>query len=120
MNNMSDEFYDAFTTHITGCSFTCNCGKEHYDNYNTGYDWEEGEYEGFQNNPNAQPHNCSVGSIIIAGKQIVWDCDCKEAQAYEDFIVEHAEQIAKFLNARANRLKKESEKTRVLLKDNNE
>jgi hypothetical protein len=108
----SQTFERAFDTGCAGCVRVCACGKTHYDTEND-WDWEEGEYESLESDPNAVPHDCAVGTMNIDGQEIVLGCDCDLAAKYEKFIVAHARQISEYLNARAKLLRDEADETNV-------
>jgi len=111
-NQCSKIFEEVFDSHVGGCVRTCVCGKIYYDTYND-WDWEFGELERLEKNPNTFPVEYSVGTISINNEEIVIGCDCGRAKKYEDFIIQHAKQIATYLNKRADFLKEEADSIRV-------
>jgi hypothetical protein len=98
-------FINTFNDHISGNTRTCSCGKTHYDICND-WDWEEGELEDLEKDKDAIPQVYSIGAIEINGMSIVIGCNCSIAKTYENFIITHSRQIAKYLNQRALMLKK--------------
>jgi hypothetical protein len=110
----SAEFSEAFDSHVGGCRRECECGRTHFDGYNQGITWEEGELEKLRELAATQPDKYiesdgSVGTMEINGVEIVWGCSCDLARKYEAFLVSHARQITAFLRGRSKRLREESE-----------
>lgn len=97
---VSQIFEDAFADNVCGCRRTCVCGVVHYDAYNH-YDWEDGELEALESDPETVGHDGTVGTMTINNEEIVIGCTCNKAQQYETFILGHARQVAKYLNAKA-------------------
>ena len=118
MNKHSKIFEEAFRSFLHGCVGECSCGKVYYDASDNYYNWEDGEFERLEKDPNSYPLPYAVTSIMIGGEEIVPDCDCGKLKKYEDFIIHHAEQIAKYLNMRSKALSKESASIKV--RDNQE
>ena len=119
MNNgqCSELFSDSFDSRCAGCIRTCECGITYFDEYNV-WDWEEGELEKLQQKAKDDPehyigHNYSIGTIEIDGIEIVYGCTCNLARKYEDFILEHAGQIAEYLNKRAVMLREKADSIEV-------
>lgn len=116
-NQCSELFSDVFDSKYGGCIRTCECGITHFDTYNI-YDWEEGELEELQQKAKDDPEHyveidCAVGTIEIGGIEIVYGCTCNLAKKYEDFILNYAEQLAKYLNKRATMLREKADKIEV-------
>lgn len=113
MNNQCSKLFDeVFDSSCGGCLRTCECGITYFDTYNI-WDWEEGELEELKQKAEDDPEHyvgidCSVGTLSIDGREIVYGCTCKLAQRYEEFILDHAEQIAEYLNKRAILLKEKA------------
>jgi len=113
----SELFWETFDSGCGGCVRVCECGITHFDTFNV-YDWEQGELEKYLEKAKEDPekyreHDCSIGTIEIAGYQIVYGCSCDLAKKFEDFIISHAVQIAKYLNERAKLLKHKAEMIEV-------
>lgn len=115
MNNKqcSELFSNVFDSSCGGCIRTCECGITYFDGYNI-YDWEEGELEKLQQKAKEDPElyverGCSIGTLEIGGSQIVYGCSCDLARKYENFILNHAEQLAEYLNRLAVILREKAE-----------
>lgn len=114
---VSVNFERAFASGSGGCVRDCDCGRTNYDFANR-WDWEDGELEGLIEKAKAEPdryigHDCSVSTMDVSGKEIVMGCPCNSARRFEDWIIAHGEQIAEYLNSRANDLEAEASRTRV-------
>lgn len=98
-DDRQDSFVRAFHTMHGGCRETCECGKTYY-NPTGGWDWEEGELDELDKDPNAISVDCSVTSIRFEGKEYVEFCDCwhERAERIMGFIDSHNIQIAEYLN----------------------
>jgi hypothetical protein len=108
----SREFEEAFVD-SGGCVCHCDCGRIHFDSVNH-YDWNDGELEGLKKKAAQHPDKYlessgSVEAMHIAGAEFVVGCPCNRARRYEDFIINHACSIARFLSARAKNLMREAE-----------
>src|SRR4051812_19397927 len=93
------EIFDrAFDSHTGHCRTSCECGKEFYDHANS-YDWEEGEKEKLEADPNAVGVSYTVGTLTFEGRKYCCDCTCWHARAEHimGFIDNHAAQIAEYL-----------------------
>jgi hypothetical protein len=105
----SNEFNEAYIGAGTYAAVTCDCGityfvspPEYSDSYN------EGEYERLleQSEENPDKFKQTYGCISyghIDSRCIVLDCECKTADKYENFILNHKELISSFLNASLKR-----------------
>ena len=105
----SDLFEDVFDTCTGGCLRYCACGRTHFDPVNN-YDWESGELERLEERSQKDPDQCvahegSIGTMSIAGLEIVHGCSCDIAARHEKFILGHASKIAEFLNRYAAELR---------------
>lgn len=98
-------FEDAFDSHCCGCRRECECGTIFWDSYNDGYDWDDGEREALEANPNARSLRYSVGTIILDGREYVMDCDCwkKKAARIIGWLTQNAREVATFLNLEKKR-----------------
>lgn len=105
-----ESFTDAFDSRVSGCRRECACGREYWDNYNSGYDWDEGELERLAANPNATPLGYAVSSIEFEGTSYVWDCPCWKPRAKRivAFLLNHDNEIAAFLTAERKRRQQEA------------
>lgn len=75
-----DNFDRAFSHIRTGC-FKCECGKVYWDNQNGGYDWNDGELEALEKNPNATAVPYAIDVIDIDGREYANACNCWEKRA---------------------------------------
>ena len=114
MNNTqcSELFNEVFRSGWSGRIRVCDCGITYFDGYND-CDWEDGELEKLRQKARDKPKlyvevDCSVSTIEIGPSQLVIDCTCGQAKRYEDFILNHAHQLAKYLNKTAVLLREES------------
>lgn len=102
--NMSDRFFEAFSTGGSGCRGLCACGKEHFD-WENDWGWDEGELEELQEQEKkgdkVMGHPHSVSYVNIMGNEIVFGCDCEIAQKYEAFINRHVNNIVEYIRAMA-------------------
>jgi hypothetical protein len=94
-------FERAFSGGTGGCRRTCNCGKTYYDAVNSGYSWEEGEFE----KSDAIALDYAPGDIRFEGREYVDGCDCwhKRAKQIMGFIDAHRYQIAEYLSLEKKR-----------------
>ena len=107
-------FEEVFDSHCGGIVRDCSCGITHFDTYNQGCDWEEGELEGLEENAKNNPdryrgHDHSIGTMEIGGHEIVFGCTCDLADKYEKFILNHAVQLKEYLNQRAKMLRERAD-----------
>ncbi len=107
----SELFNQAFRDHCGSYWFTCACGVTYFTDDSSDMDWEPGELEGLREKATTQPDkykavDYTIETIEINGNRYSMDCDCGEAAYHEKFIVEHARQIAEYLNHRAINLRK--------------
>lgn len=109
----SIEFENAFSSGSGGCVRDCICGIVHFDYYNS-WDWEDEELEALQEKAAKDPekyigHNYSISTYIVSGREIVMGCPCNFGGPYEEFILEHAAQIAAYLNSRSETLSRQAQ-----------
>lgn len=111
-----DSFLRAFDGRVSGCRRDCECGREYFDNYNSGYDWEPGELERLAANPNATPLGYAVSVIEFEGGHYVYDCPCWKPRARRiiAFLLGHDEQIANFLSEEKERRRAEADRSPVV------
>lgn len=97
-------FEDAFSTHSNGCVRECACGKIYY-NPDGGWDWEEGEIERLEKNPNATALDYAPGGVEFEGREVCNACTCWHDRAKKiiSFLCGHDTPIAAFLNERRTR-----------------
>lgn len=81
-----------------GCMYTCVCGRVYFGG---DYDFEEGEYEHLQADPEAT--EIQDGPYVWNLPQSVYvnECPCNTLQVYERFIWDYREPIADYLKARS-------------------
>jgi len=109
MSNVSEEFFAAFTTNISGSMGECDCGKFCIDDANEyDYEWQENELPAFEANHKAlgdKSHylflDHSVQRYEIAGLLFVYGCTCEGGRNIETLIRRNTAQIATFLNTLA-------------------
>lgn len=114
---VSELFERGFAENSSGCIRECECGRVTF-NPSGGWTWEKGELEELFAKQDADPDkyrsvNHSVGSMTIDDKEYVLGCPCNAGRQTEDFIIKHARQVAKYLNARAEALERHARTTRV-------
>ena len=109
-------FEDAFATGGSGCMRVCNCGRVFYDNYNSGWDWNQGEIDALEADPDATALDYSVGSVEFEGTEYAMDCDCwhERAEKIIGFIDGHAHAIAKYLTLEKQRKVAEAQSSPVV------
>ena len=97
-------FEQAFDSKIGSCARQCECGKQFY-NPDPSWDFEDGELEDYEKDPNAIPLDYSVSAVSFEGKEYVTDCSCwkKRAKGIIGFIDSHAFQIAEYLTLEKKR-----------------
>lgn len=111
-----DSFEEAFDDRVSGCRRTCACGLVFYDTYNTGYDWDAGEIEALQANPQAKGVDHAVGGISFEGSTYVTSCECWKARARRiaAFLTGHDTEIARFLTLERRRREREAGRSPVV------
>lgn len=125
LSSISEEFEKVFDSHSSGCIHECQCGRVFFDVYNDDWDWEEGELEKLEDLAKKEPDKYisvahSVGYMRIDGKNFVYDCPCNQIVKYEQFLLNHEEDIAQFLNLRAAKLRELANKIEVKGDKNNQ
>lgn len=113
----SELFEKVFDSDCGGCVRMCMCGITHFDTYNDN-DWEEGELEDLMVKEANDPaifmgHDRAIGTMEVDGKDIVYGCTCDSARRYENFITQHAGQIATYLNGRAALMREKANEIEV-------
>lgn len=111
-----ETFEKAFSSRISSARSTCDCGREFYDTYNTGYDWEPGELDRLARDPKATGVPYAVGSLEFEGRTFVYDCDCWKQRAMRiiGFLRGHDREIAEFLSAEKKRKQAEADRSPVI------
>lgn len=112
----SDEFREAFDSGMAGCLRTCACGRTYFDSIQQ-WDWEEGELEQLIRKAEEDPDKyCAVdhavGTLNIAGGVVI-GCRCDLASKYEAWLTEAAEEIAQYLNSKADLYREKADKIQV-------
>jgi hypothetical protein len=120
-NQCSKLFSDIFDSNCGGYLRICECGITYFDTHNI-WDWEDGELEALEQKASDDPEHyvgmdCAIGTMSIDGREIVYGCTCKLAQRYEEFILDHAEQIAQYLNKRMMLLREKANSIEVRNKE---
>lgn len=105
INNKLENFEAAFSGNTYGCRRTCECGHEYWDTCNHDYDWEPGEVESLEKDPNATGVDYAIGTIEFEGCQYADACTCwhERAKTIMGFIDGHAREIAKYLSLEKQR-----------------
>lgn len=95
----------SFHSNTSGCRRTCECGREFYDTHNS-YDWDEGEIEALEANPNATGVPYSVEGIELPGGEYATDCTCwhKKGLKLIDFLDQHDRHIERWFELERERL----------------
>jgi len=95
-----------------GCVADCElCGRVHFDDCNSGYDWEDGELEGLRDKAEKDPAkyirhtDTGVASGWIGGRQVVWGCQCNKLS---QLIARDLTALAKMKVEQAERLVEET------------
>jgi len=111
-----ENFERAFRAGVSGPRHTCECGITYFDTYNTGYSWEDGEFEALERLPTAKPLDHAVGIIEFEGKQYVDGCTCwhDRAKRLITFFDYHAEGIAEYLSLEKARKTAEAARSPVV------
>ena len=88
---------------------TCECGKTYFDDYNSGYGWEDGELEDLRAKHIAVEH--SIGWVSFEGKEYVNVCTCwhKRANQIMNFLDGHAIEICDYFNREKKRKQLEAD-----------
>jgi hypothetical protein len=99
-----DLFEDSFSTHCNGCVRACECGKIYF-NPGGGWEWEKGELERLEKNPNATALDYAPGGVEFEGHEFCNACTCwhERAKKIISFVCRHDIQLAHFLNERRTR-----------------
>ncbi|MDH4319892.1 MAG: hypothetical protein OEV73_00185 [Desulfobulbaceae bacterium] len=87
-------FEQAFGDGLGSSTGQCACGAVFY-NPDGGWDWEDGELEGYRGMADAVELDYAVGFLSFEGAQYVLDCECWHSRA---------EKIMKFLDSHAHKI----------------
>jgi len=116
---VSNEFFMAFTGAGSYVSETCGfCGRVHFVNRDSeGGNYEEGHYEDLLARMEREPekyvmHTDAISYGYLAGVLFIPECPCNGGTRYEKFIINHASQIADFMQAMAERKQKEADEAK--------
>ena len=94
-------YQEAWGSHSAGCSFMCDCGRIFYDPEGP-WDWEPGELEELERNPNATALGYGAGHFYVRGKEVSHDCDCwhEEVENLINGLEDNLEKIERYMAAR--------------------
>ncbi|MFH1309499.1 MAG: hypothetical protein ABIH85_02325 [Candidatus Omnitrophota bacterium] len=114
MDKKFDNFKRAFSPPVGSCSAQCACGRFFY-NPDGGWDFEEGELERLEADPEATALEYSVGYIEFEGTIYVLDCDCwiERSKKIIQFIDSHASSIVEYLKLEKERKLEEAENSPI-------
>lgn len=109
----SECFEQAFSDSCSGCVRDCACGRTVFDNANQ-WDWEDGELEHLERMAKSKPErytavDYSVATMTIHGEEWVMGCPCNGVRKWQEFLDQHADQAAKYLNERVKQLRAKAE-----------
>lgn len=111
-----DSFIEGFELPGDACRDRCSCGREFFDNFNDAWDWDPGEIEALQKDPEATALDHSVSRVEVQGSWAVTNCDCwrDKAKTVMAFLDEHAGAIAKYFAAEKYRLQARADEVPVI------
>lgn len=107
----SHEFDDAFCTHNSAAIKCEHCGRTHFTH-------EAEDVNVLRAAAKTDPLivedvlDDSIGWGHLGGKQYAYQCPCRAADRYEEWVWEHKEEITDYLRARA---KKEADEAHAIL-----
>lgn len=110
-----ETFERAFRDGVSSCRGTCACGREFY-NSSGGWDFDEGEIEALEADPNATATEYAVGYVTFEGVTYLDVCACWHPRAAKirDFLRAHDSKIAAFLTEERARKQSEFERAPVV------
>ncbi len=113
----SEAFEHIFDSGSGGILRECDCGVVHYNEDDAPY-FDDGELEKLrkwtkENHLKYVAHDHTIGTMLIDGREFVYDCGCRTAQKYENFIINHDRQLAEYLNQRAKTLRENADNIEV-------
>lgn len=99
-----------------GCRRQCKCGRTFYHHDRDDYDWDPGEFEGLEADPNATSLDYTVETLTIAGTEYCMDCDCWHGQArmIKGWLDHHARHVAQYLTLEKQRKQAEADASPVV------
>jgi hypothetical protein len=102
-----ESFEIAFRSHDSGCRRICQCGKEYWDCYNSGYSWEEGEREELAAS-DAIACEHSIECVVFEGGRYVQACDCWHPRARKivDFLDANRQAIGEYFALEKKRIER--------------
>ncbi len=110
----SEIFEQAFSTNCAGIVRQCSCGITHYD-YDSGEQgsYDEGEFDELEKKHAADPakyvgHDGMIATMNVAGHEVVIGCTCTIASDFERFLIRHSVELARYLNLRAEAMRKKA------------
>ena len=113
-----ENFEEAFSDHAGTCRLTCDCGKTYFDDYNTGYSWDEGELEKLKAGVEiwSIPTDGSIGGVDFEGRHYAQCCTCwhPRAEKVMGFLDSHARQIADYLTREKQRKQAEADSSPII------
>lgn len=99
-------FERAFSGGTSSCRMTCNCGREFFYDYNSGYSWDEGELEKLRERADTARKQGIIHPMTVAcdyapseirfdGRSYVDACDCwhERATKVRHFLMTHRRQV---------------------------
>jgi len=110
-----DNFEEAFSDRAGTCRLTCECGRTFFDNYNTGYSWDEGEFEKLVQGAGIAVEG-SIGGVDFEGRHFAQCCTCWHLRAEKvmGFLDSHARQIADYLTREKQRKQAEADASPIV------
>lgn len=114
---MNIENYErAFTLPRASRDERCNCGRIFFDGQNGGWDWEDGEYEKYLNDPNATVLTHSASAVMVQGTEYATDCDCwhEIATKVMNFLDANRHGIAEYFKLERERLQSQANSFPIL------
>ncbi len=110
-----DTFIEAFRANHSGFRGECNCGREFF-NPDDCWDYEEEEIQFLMQDPNATELMHDVRYVEFNRREYVIDCECwhQKANHFINAVLEHDQQIARFLNNERKRKIFEAERVQIV------
>jgi len=103
MSEYVELFWDSFCYAGTSV-ITCDCGRTHFATYDGEMGFEEGELKDLREKSNKEPDKymetsdqSSISWIDFCGKNIIYNCPCKEDVKICDMIYSNRHPIMSFL-----------------------
>lgn len=110
-----ENFEQAFRSGTGGCSCTCPCGKQYFDDWNE-YDFEWESEKELLRSSGATPVDYGIGGVVINGVQYANSCECwhEKARSIVRFLEENGRAVAEFLTLEKKRKEREAEDSPVV------